>query len=123
MKRLLVFLAVLCGCSSDSSSDGGSDATTEPAVDLCSTFTAVGQPCDHVSNRNCFPVCEASDPGGCKCVASDAGPVWTCTLGACSTGCMNENCDGGTDASDGATGTTDSGTDASDDGSSDSATE
>lgn len=121
MKRLFLLLAALSACNSDSSSDGGSDATVEVLPDLCSTFTAVGQPCEHVSNQNCFPVCEASDPGGCKCVASDAGPVWECSNGSCPSGCVNETCDGGADASDGAPPMTDSGADASDDGAADSA--
>ena len=116
LKTLLrvLFLSLVAACNSDNSGDGGADATTEPPVDLCAAFTSAGESCPHVSTRNCFPICEASDPGGCKCVASDAGPIWECSTGGCSIGCLNSSplCDAG-DGGDGSG--PEASTDASDD--------
>ncbi len=65
-------------CDSGSSGDGGSDATSEPPVDICSTFTTAGDKCSHASTVVCFqdPTCEAGN--GCSCKATDAGPTWEC---------------------------------------------
>lgn len=85
-KRFLLFLGVgalviAAACSDDSSGDGGSDATAESSADLCDTdaFTGNGNACPHESTRICFPICEASDPGGCVCKSTANGPVWNCT--------------------------------------------
>jgi hypothetical protein len=77
----VVLLACVWACDSDSSSDGGSDATTEPNVDLCdpNAFIASGgsgHTCPNVSSRVCFPVCDAG--GGCTCTGTDIGPIWEC---------------------------------------------
>lgn len=106
MKKLLFYCALLIGaCNGDSSNDGGADATTEPAVDLCdiNAFSGNGNACPHVSTRVCFPVCEAG--GGCTCSSSSSGPVWVCTNPAeCHPPCSNSPfsdagpCDAGADA-------------------------
>ncbi len=69
----------VAGCSSDDAApaDGGSDADAGPEIDLCNSFTSVGQPCAPVSNKACFPECEK---GGCFCRAGQDGRgVWSCT--------------------------------------------
>ncbi len=101
-------------CNSDSSSGDAGDATTEPPIDICTTFTFVGDHCAHASTAIvCFPVCEAG--GGCSCKATDAGPEWECfTPPECTSPCGNTSPlvdSGDCDASDGSaeTGTDDAG--------------
>ena len=81
MKKLFLMCALITigACNGDSSNDGGTDATTEPAPDLCdiNAFTGNGNACPRVSTRVCFPVCEAG--GGCTCSSSASGPTWVCT--------------------------------------------
>jgi hypothetical protein len=104
---LAVFLVPMCtvsACNSDSSNDGGIDATSEGPLDICGEFTGVGLSCPHLSTVICFPVCEAV--GGCQCKSGEAGPTWECTTPPeCFDPCGNtspEN-DASCDASDGAT--------------------
>ncbi len=71
-------------CSDDTSTDGGADATSEGAVDICdiNAFIASGgngHSCPKASSALCFPVCEAGDPGGCVCTEMAGGPIWVCT--------------------------------------------
>jgi hypothetical protein len=107
VKKLLFLCALTLGaCNSDSSNDGGTDATTEQAPDLCDVdaFLASGgngNACPHASTRVCFqdPSCEAST--GCVCKGST--PTWSCfpTPPECSGGCSLLD-DGGCDAGDAA---------------------
>jgi hypothetical protein len=102
----LLFLSALLtlgACNGDSSNDGGTDATTELAADLCdiNAFSGNGNACPHVSTRVCFPICEAG--GGCTCSGSSSGPVWVCTNPAECHPCSNSPlsdaaCDAGDDA-------------------------
>lgn len=64
-------------CGGDATTSPANDAATEPPVDLCNvdTYTGVGKPCPYVSSKLCFRQC---DSGGCKCVGSPNGPVWSC---------------------------------------------
>ncbi len=110
-------------CNGDSTTDGGTDATTEPPIDLCSQFTNAGATCPHASNAIvCFyePSCEASN--GCTCSASSSGPVWKCnTPPECIQPCGNSSpladasCEAG-DASPKDAAIEDAGTDATDSG-------
>ncbi len=71
-------LGLAWACDSGSSGDGGTDANSEAIVDICSTFTSVGDKCAHSSGVVCFrdPTCEAGN--GCSCKDTDAGPTWEC---------------------------------------------
>jgi hypothetical protein len=117
-------LGFAAACDSGSSSDGGTDATSEQVVDICSTFTTAGDKCLKASNVVCFRdyTCEAGN--GCTCKDSDGGPTWECyTPPECIHPCsssplVDAECP---DASDGAT--TDDGGDAGDDGAADAAAE
>ena len=123
MKKLLFLCALaLGGCNGDSSNDGGSDATTESAVDLCdiNAFTGNGNACPHASTRVCFadPTCDASN--GCTCKEQNGTPTWSCfTPPECKGGCSpvaDGGCDAGDDASPAEAGDDSSTTDASDAG-------
>ena len=105
MKKLLFLCALTLGaCNGDSTNDGGADATTEPAVDLCdiNAFTGNGNACPHVSTRVCFsdPTCEAGN--GCTCKDMGGSPTWSCfTPPECKGGCSpvaDGGCDAGNDA-------------------------
>ena len=124
MKKLLFLCALVLGaCNGDSNGDGGSDATTESAVDLCDidAFLASGgngNACPHASSRVCFtdPTCEAGN--GCTCKDINGSPTWSCyTPPECTGGCSligDAACDAGPDAP--AEAGDDSSTDASDAG-------
>jgi hypothetical protein len=101
VKKLLFLCALTLGaCNGDSSNDGGTDATAEPAVDLCdiNAFTGNGNACPRASTRVCFadPTCEAGN--GCTCKDQGGTPKWSCyTPPECTGGC-SPIADGGCDA-------------------------
>jgi hypothetical protein len=102
---LLPFQLAACDTNAD---DVATDASLskDSAPDLCDldAFTGNGNACRGVSNRVCFPFCDA---GGCRCVQGTSGPIWKCVNdfscfpdGAPSDDAGNETDASPTDASD-----------------------
>ena len=83
MRRLIALFAttacflIAAQCTDNSGNSG--DAGADSPVDICDldAYTGNGKACPLVSGRLCFQECEA---GGCRCVASSSGPVWSCTF-------------------------------------------
>jgi hypothetical protein len=81
--RTLALLACLLGaatavarCSSDDTATSA-DAAADAPIDLCDldAYSGSGNPCPYASPKLCFQQC---DNGGCRCVASSKGPIWSC---------------------------------------------
>ena len=72
----LIFGLAACDTNADDVVPDGS-VTKDSGVDICDldAFTGNGNACRAVSNRVCFPLCDA---GGCRCVQGSSGPVWKC---------------------------------------------
>ena len=101
LRRIIACWLLVLGCNSDSSNDGGTDATTEPPIDICTMVTGVGTPCPYISNTWCDPIPNCMVASGCQCRGSDTGPRWVCvTPPECTSQCMSSSplCDAGVDA-------------------------